>query len=131
MEVTKQLQNEEGSATIEFLAMVPLVFFIMMVFWQFLVAGYAVMVAQSAVNEVAKTYATTGGDYYETELVARELIDDAGGNLSFDSIVPTRSGKNFELTLHVKLDLVFVPDKYVGSLPDIPFSRSINSRVMD
>ncbi len=54
MDFKKVIRNERGVATIEFLAMLPLVFFIMMVFFQFLVAGYAIIIAQSAANEAAK-----------------------------------------------------------------------------
>lgn len=127
----KKLKNERGSATIEFLAMVPLVLLILMIFVQFLVAGYAVMVAQSAVNEAAKVYSTSG-DVSAAEIAASKVIDSAGGNLDFHGVNETgRNDNNFELTLNVDLKLMFIPEKYTGSMPNISFARSINGRVMD
>ena len=132
MMIKKRLDNEQGSATIEFLGMVPLVLLIMMIFWQFLVAGYAVIISQSALNEAAKTYAITSGNISETNATASEFIDNAGGNLDFVRVEEAyRSGNNFKLTLHVNLDLVFIPEKYVGVLPKISFKKSVSGRVMD
>jgi len=131
VKIIKVLRREEGSATIEFLAMVPLVFFIMMIFWQFLVAGYSAIVAQSAVNEAAKTYAVTN-NIAEASLAASNFIDDVGGNLEFVNLYESsRSGNNFGLTLNVNLELNFVPEKIVGVLPPVAFERSVNGRVMD
>lgn len=126
-----KLQNERGSATIEFIGMVPLVLLIMLILWQFLVAGYAVMVSQSAVNEAAKTYSVTDGSITEAIVAAKSVIDHAGGNLEFQSINAARNGNNFELTMYVKFNLIFVPDSIVGSLPPITFPRTINGRVME
>lgn len=132
MKIRKKLANEEGSATIEFLAMVPLVLLIMMIFWQFLVAGYAVIISQSALNEAAKTYATSSGDIGQANSAASEFISKAGGNLDFVSVEESyRNGNNFGLTLHVNLELIFIPDKYVGSLPKVSFEKSVSGRVMD
>jgi Flp pilus assembly protein TadG len=131
VKIIKILRREEGSATIEFLAMVPLVFFIMMIFWQFLVAGYSAIVAQSAVNEAAKTYAVTN-NIDEASLAASNFIDDVGGNLEFVNLYESsRSGNNFGLTLNVNLELNFVPEKIVGVLPSVAFERSVSGRVMD
>lgn len=127
----KKLQNERGSATIEFLAMVPLVLLIMMIFWQFLVAGYAVIISQSALNEAAKTYSVTDGSLSEANSTAKDFIQNAGGNLEFRNIADSRNGNNFRLTLYVNLNLVFIPEKYVGKLPKISFSKEISGRVME
>lgn len=130
--IRKKLGNEQGSATIEFLAMVPLVLLIMMIFWQFLVAGYAVIISQSALNEAAKTYATSSGNLSQASNTARDFISEAGGNLDFVRVEESsRSGNNFRLTLHVNLDLIFIPERYVGRLPKISFEKSVSGRVMD
>ncbi|MDW2879571.1 MULTISPECIES: TadE/TadG family type IV pilus assembly protein [Bacillaceae] len=126
----KKVRNERGSATIEFLAMVPLVLLILMIFIQFLVAGYAVMVAQSAVNEAAKVYSTSE-DLDKANIAASDVLASAGGNLNFNGVVESsRENNNFELTLNVDLRLIFIPEKYTGSMPDISFAKSINGRVM-
>lgn len=125
-----KLQNERGSATIEFIGMVPLVLLIMLILWQFLVAGYAVMVSQSAVNEAAKTYSVTDGSITEAIDAAKSVINLAGGNLEFKSLEETkRDGNNFELTMYVKFKLMFLPDNITGEVP--PFPRTINGRVME
>ncbi|WP_210367932.1 TadE family protein [Bacillus sp. REN3] len=132
MKRKERLDNEKGSATIEFLAMIPLVLLILMIFWQFLVAGYAVIISQSALNEAAKTYAVTSGNLSETSATASEFIDNAGGNLDFVRVEETyRSGNDFKLTLHVNLELIFIPEKYVEALPKVSFQKSVSGRVMD
>jgi Flp pilus assembly protein TadG len=132
MKIRKRLTNEQGSATVEFLAMMPLILLIMMIFWQFLVAGYAVIISQSALNEAAKTYAITSGDLGEANSMASEFINKAGGNLDFVRVEESyRNGNNFGLTLHVNLNLIFIPDKYVGKLPKVSFQKSVSGRVMD
>lgn len=125
----KVVKNERGVATIEFLAMLPLVFFIMMVFFQFLVAGYAIIIAQSAANEAAKTYSVTSS-IDEAKKAAEKVVETAGDNLEFKK-VETDGGNNFEMTVFVDMNLIFVPEKYAGKLPKITFSKSISGRVMN
>ncbi|MEK5037265.1 TadE/TadG family type IV pilus assembly protein [Sporosarcina sp. FSL K6-3457] len=129
MKFRKVFRNERGVATIEFLAMLPLVFFIMMVFFQFLVAGYAIIIAQSAANEAAKTYAVTSS-IREAESAAEKVVDTAGDNLEFKKI-EMDGGSDFELTVFVDMNLIFVPEKWTGKLPEITFSKSISGRVMN
>ncbi|MEJ9280008.1 pilus assembly protein [Ureibacillus thermosphaericus] len=127
----KYVKNEKGSALIEFLGMLPFVFLILLIFLQFLVAGYALFVSQSAVNEAAKTYAITG-DIEEARLSAQEFIDNTGGNIEFDSMPdPIRNNKNFELTLNIKFKFIFLPEKLFGEVPPIIISRTISGRVME
>lgn len=131
-QMKKKINNEDGSATIEFLAMVPLVFLIMMILWQFLVAGYAVIVAQSALNEAAKTYAVTE-DIGEATSSANNLVNKAGGNIEILSpLDPVNNGNNhFTLRMHVNLDLIFIPDSIAGYIPKVSFTREISGRVME
>lgn len=130
MRLKRFCKNERGAATIEFLSMLPLILFIMMVFFQFLVAGYAIIIAQSAANEAAKTYSVTKSTEDARES-ARKVVETAGENLKFRSMPEPTGGKNFELTVFVDMNLIFVPEKYTGKLPDITFSKTINGRVME
>lgn len=123
------LNDERGSATIEFLSMVPLVLLMMLIFWQFLVAGYAVIVTQSAANEAAKVYSVTK-DSAEAENAARKVINNAGNNLSLRSAAPS-GNKKFTITVNVDMHLLFLPKKWAGYLPPINFSRTISGRVME
>lgn len=127
----KKLKNEKGSATIEFLGMLPFVFLIVLIFWQFLVAGYALMVTQSAVNEAAKTYAITS-DIEEARDSAKGFLEKAGDNLVYESMPePTLDNKNFEMTLNVEFQFSILPESLFGELSKIPFSRTISGRVME
>jgi len=131
--ILKILRREKGSATIEFLAMVPLVLFIMMVFWQFLVAGYAVIISQSAVNEAAKTYSVTG-DSSKAEEKATAIINSMGGDLSIEDLDPNRDvdGNDFNMTLKAKFRLSFIPVEFVGvNTFELEIDRSLSGRVMD
>lgn len=123
-------KNEEGSATIEFLGMVPFVFLLMVMLWQFFVAGFAVMTAQSAANEAAKVYSTTGSTGQAIH-AARNVVGAAGGNISYDessSDIATGNGASFTAKIGVDFDLVFLPDSW--DLPDISIVRKSTSRVI-
>ena len=53
-ERVKERLDERGSSTIEFLGMIPLVFLVIMIAWQFIAGAHAVILAESAANEAAK-----------------------------------------------------------------------------
>jgi hypothetical protein len=130
----KLIKNEKGSATIEFIAMVPLVLLIMMILWQFLIAGYAVIITQSAANEAAKIYSLSENKS-EAENAAKRVIESAGDNLTFKSIDNPVSyngdSKNFKMNLNVEMNVIFIPKDIVGKIPPITFSKSISGRVME
>lgn len=127
----KKINNEEGSATIEFLGMVPLVLLIAMILWQFLVAGYAVIVTQSALNEAAKTYSVTANEG-EARAAAQDLINKAGGNLELRHVNPIPgAGNDFTMQIAVYFRVEFIPKKIVGSLPKVGFTRELSGRVME
>ena len=74
MDFKRAVSEEEGSATLEFLGMVPLVFMVMMIAWQFVVGVHGVIVAQSAVNEAAKVYSITG-EWTEARAAAQSTVN--------------------------------------------------------
>ena len=125
----KLVKNERGSAIIEFISMVPLVLLFMMIFWQFLVVGYAVMITQSAVNEAAKVYSVTA-DKEKAEEAAREIVKTSGDNLKFNN-VEIAGSKNFNATVTVDMNLKFLPKKFLGSVPPITFEKSISGRTVE
>ncbi|PRZ13273.1 TadE-like protein [Laceyella sediminis] len=53
-------RKRKGSATLEFITIIPLVFFMCLVVWQFFVAGMAVMETQSLVKEGVRLTASSG-----------------------------------------------------------------------
>ncbi|MGE8207124.1 TadE/TadG family type IV pilus assembly protein [Heyndrickxia sp. NPDC080065] len=131
------IKNEQGSATIEFLSMVPLVLLVMLLFWQFLVAGYAVIITQSAANEAAKVYSAAdvnsspASAKAAAEEAARKVINHSGKNLEFENLSTNLTGRDFTMTVKVNMNLLFIPKDIVGTLSQVTFSKSINGRVMD
>lgn len=128
----KWFKNERGSATIEFLSMIPLILLVMLIFWQFLVAGYAVIITQSAANEAAKIYSVTGSTIEATD-AANKVVATSGDNLTLRTdydIITHSSGRNFTAKVTVDMKLQFLPKKILGVLPPITFSKEISGKVL-
>jgi len=130
----RQLARERGSVTIEFIGVLPLVFLIMLVCWQFLLGVYAVITAQAAAHEAAKVYAVTQ-DEAEASDAARKVIDAAGGGIGFSAAsIHETGGGYFTAEVDVALELAVLPDIIKDNLdPEdkvISFSREIESRVV-
>ncbi|QED46418.1 TadE family protein [Cytobacillus dafuensis] len=128
----KLLKNERGSAIIEFVSMVPLVLLLMMILWQFLVAGYAVIITQSAANEAAKVYSVTK-DSTEAKHAAEKIINSAKATLklSGDNVINSSGSRNFEAKVKVDMTLKFLPKKFLGAVPPITFEKSISGRTVE
>ncbi|KOP83350.1 TadE family protein [Cytobacillus solani] len=128
----KLLKNERGSAIIEFISMVPLVLLLMMILWQFLVAGYAVIITQSAANEAAKNYSVTK-DRMEANAAAEKIVQNAKGILKLNGNVNIQnlSSRDFKATVTVDMSLKFLPKDFLGILPPLTFDKSINGRTVE
>lgn len=128
----KLLKNERGSAIIEFVSMVPLVLLLMMILWQFLVAGYAVIITQSAANEAAKTYSVTK-DRNEANAAAEKIVQNAKATLKLNGNVNIvdLNARDFKATVTVDMSLKFLPKKFLGILPPLTFDKSINGRTVE
>ena len=121
----KRLNNEKGSASIEFLGMVPLLLLLFVMLWQFLVVGYALIVTQSAVNEGAKVYAVTE-DPLEASAKARHIMDKVGRSIR--QTVPltvnySGGSPDFTAVLQTEVELVFLPADMRKGLPAIPIKK--------
>ncbi|MFO1442100.1 pilus assembly protein [Bacillus sp. Bva_UNVM-123] len=127
------VKNERGSATIEFLSMIPLILLVMMIFWQFLVAGYAVIITQSAANEAAKIYSVTESKEQATE-AANKIVSTSGDNLKlrtdYEIINRSSGSRDFTATVTVDMRLQFLPKKILGVLPPITFNKEISGKVL-
>nr|WP_156647136.1 TadE/TadG family type IV pilus assembly protein [Lentibacillus sp. JNUCC-1] len=123
-------RNEEGSATIEFLGIVPIVLIVMMVVVQFVVGIHGVIVAQSAVNEYADVYSVTG-DSGEAGATAQKILDTTSyvsGNVAVSQV----NDKYFTADIDVDISLIFLPKKLRnGYIPDISYSTSTSGRVIE
>jgi len=128
----KKIKDQNGSATLEFLGMVPLVLLIMVMLWQFLVGAFALMTVQSAANEAAKVYSTTENSG-EALQAAKVIIEDTGDSISYNSSksgIASGSNNEFTATIGIQMDLVFLPESITKSIPPIPINQDVTSRVI-
>lgn len=133
MRLKRIAANEKGSVTVEFIAILPFVFLIMLICWQFLVGVYGVIISQSAANEAAKVYAITGNSG-EAMQAAKNVVNAAGGYISFNDCDITGNGSGyFTAKVGVQMELAFLPDWLYIEKEDryISFDREITSRVMN
>ena len=133
---SRALQNERGSVTVEFIGILPFVFLVLLILWQFLTGVYAVIIAQSAANEAAKVYSTTGSSS-EAIKAAREIVNSAGGGISYDgtnSRITSEGPNYFVASIGVNLDLFFIPDFIKQNMEEkdrvISLSRELRGRVV-
>lgn len=70
------IRSGKGSATLEFLAILPLVMLMCLLVWQFIVAGMAVMDTQSLVSEAVR-YASTSHDEKKAKKLALKKFGDS------------------------------------------------------
>lgn len=133
---SRALQNEKGSVTVEFIGILPFVFLILLILWQFLTGVYAVIIAQSAANEAAKVYSITGNSS-EARKAAREIVNSAGGGISYDgtnSRITSEGPNYFVASIGVNLDLFFIPDFIKQNMEEkdrvISLSRELRGRVV-
>jgi len=134
---SRALQNERGSVTVEFIGILPFVFLILLILWQFLTGVYAVIIAQSAANEAAKVYSITGNSS-EAKKAAREIVNSAGGGISYNdsnSSISHEGANLFVARIGVNLDLFFIPDFIKQNMEEkdrvISLSRELRGRVVN
>lgn len=132
--LNKIRKNEEGSATIEFLGIVPIALIFMMVVWQFIVGVNAVVVAQSAANQYAEVYSVTK-DKSDAQNAALEIINATGDYVTFESFVVEPNDysydREFTAEIAVNIRLVFIPQLFGGSVPSVPYSATAFGRVIE
>ncbi len=130
MDMFKKVKEEEGSATVEFLGILPFILIIVMIAWQMIVGIQAVVVAQSAANEAAKVYSMTE-DSVEATQAAQKIVEAGGSYLSFNGASGMGS-KDFTTKINVKIDLVFLPNKLFSGnkAPSIPYSTEASGKVI-
>ncbi|USG65675.1 pilus assembly protein [Brevibacillus ruminantium] len=132
MRLKQMIRNEKGSMTVEFLAVLPLVFVILMICWQFLIGAYAVITAQAAANEAAKVYAITGNSS-EALNAAKNVVSAAGGGIGYVS-GNISHGNYFTADIQVQIDLIFIPSLIRDNMDPkdrvITFHREMTGRVI-
>lgn len=125
----RKIKNEEGSATIEFLGMVPLVFSVMMIAWQFIAGFHGLMIAESAASEAAKVYSVTA-DVGEATNAAQNIVDAGGSYISFAG-APISGSNNFTASVSVNIDFVFLPaSMFAGGKPTFSYTADTSGKVI-
>ncbi|MFS0784431.1 TadE/TadG family type IV pilus assembly protein [Bacillus sp. 1P06AnD] len=127
-----RIRSEKGSATIEFLGILPLAILALLIVWQLIVGIHGVIVAQSAANEAAKVYSVTeeNGEAYNA---ANKIVSSASGYLQMTSGSPINadSSRDFTSKVSVDIQLVFLPKKlFSGAAPSVPFTAEVSGRVI-
>lgn len=130
-----RINGQKGSATVEFLGILPFVFLLLLILWQFLTGVYAVIIAQSAANEAAKVYAITGKSDEALD-AAQKIVGSAGGGITYHGGGSGISGDGsyFTAKVGVHLDLLFLPDFIKQNMDEedrvISFTRELRGRVI-
>ncbi|MFS0554933.1 TadE/TadG family type IV pilus assembly protein [Brevibacillus sp. 179-C9.3 HS] len=134
--LTRQLSNEKGSVTIEFIGILPLIFLFMLICWQFLLGIYGIIAAQSAANEAAKVFAITGNQDSALN-AAKKVLNGAGGGIGYnggESYIEYKDEGYFKVIVGANLEIAFLPDILTDNMkPEdkvISFQREITSRVV-
>ncbi|MEC5424933.1 pilus assembly protein [Virgibacillus sp. C22-A2] len=123
-------KEESGSATIEFLGIVPVALILLMVILQFIVGINGVLVTQSAANEYASVYSITKNQS-EASAAANKILNSTGNYLSSQSI-SVNGSKNFTAQVNSKIKLIFLPEKIRGySIPQISLQATASGRVIE
>lgn len=121
--------DEKGSATIEFLGMVPLIFMTMLIIWQFIAGFHGLMMAESAANEAAKVYSVTA-DAGEASSAAQKIVEAGGSYVSFSG-APISGTNNFTANVSINIDFVFLPAKFFpGGKPSFSYTADTSGKVI-
>lgn len=128
----KRFKTEDGSATIEFIGIVPLALLLLMIVWQFIVGINGVLVTQSAANEYAKVYSITQ-NAGEASQAANKVLSTTGNYLQNRGVTGSNlASKEFTAEANVNIRMVFLPSEIFGyTIPSIPYSASASSRVIE
>lgn len=124
--------DEKGSATIEFLGMVPLVFMVLIIMWQMIVSIHGFVIVQSAANEAAKVYSVTK-DSAEAITAAQKMVSAGSGYLVFQSapIDDANPDPRFTTEVNAEIQLIFLPKKlFGGKTPSFSVSSQASGRVI-
>ena len=126
-------KDEQGSASLEFIAMVPYVFLLMAILWQLVVGAYALITVQSAANEAAKVFSVSL-ESGEALQAARDIINRTGDSIRYSAARSYVSGVgrdgSFSVRIGVDLDLAHLPDKFFPNRLTIPITQKTVSRVI-
>lgn len=126
--IKRKLKEEEGSATLEFLGIMPFMLLVVVIMWQMIVTVHGVVLIQSAANEAGKVYAITK-DKSEASAAAQDIVSNASGYLTFQS-APITGDRNYTAQVKANIRFVFLPKKYFGNA-SYHFTSTAKGRVVE
>lgn len=103
----KSLQNQQGSVTLEYIMILPLVFIMCLFIWQFIVAGMAVWETQYLVREGIRQAASDRDVEKEEERGKKAFPSDGNFRLK-DYKVQMKDGQVIATAI-TEIDAVFLP----------------------
>ncbi|WP_167578720.1 TadE family protein [Jeotgalibacillus proteolyticus] len=125
----KHVLDERGSATIEFIGIVPLVFFVLLFVWQLIAGAHGLILAHSAVNEAAKVYSVTA-EAGEASQAAESIIQAGGSHVSFGG-APISGTDQFTASVTIRIDMVFLPSAFFpGGKPTVSYTADTTGKVI-
>lgn len=125
----KKLKNEKGAMSIEFLGILPFFFMFFLLLWQVIASGYAIHTVKMAASEGAKTYAATSDINASQNTVTQAIGNSSVVDFDGMQVVILNSSGKFELNLHVRHSLIFVPSQWKSST-SITLDESVVSQVL-
>ncbi|MDG4858493.1 AAA family ATPase [Streptomyces sp. T-3] len=99
-----RLQNDRGSAIVEFAGMAPLIFLVIAIIWQAVLYGYTYSLAGNAADEAARAGAVRGAA--ECQVAAQERLPGAWqGNFTADC--PPPGADVYQVSVEVQVPVFF------------------------
>lgn len=114
-----ELDSEQGSQVLEFIILLPMIFMVFLIGWQFLLAGHTFIVTANAAREGARALAVCNASFVEAYDAANDSVADV-----FDAIViPIDGDDKVSVTVTTKIPAIKVFRGNVDVfLPPVPFT---------
>jgi hypothetical protein len=113
-------RDERGIELVEFVALFPLVLFTLAILWQFVLVGYAGVLASGAAREGARA-AATREDVNRAVTNASPGFD---GRRQWNALAGYPCGSNNPVTVQVRLQVPHVIFPFIGALDGYPWVTS-------
>ncbi|PFK47106.1 MULTISPECIES: TadE family protein [Bacillus cereus group] len=127
------LKNEEGSATLEFIGILPIVIIFFVFLWQFSLVTYSYFLGHSAANEAAKVYSITGNSAKANSIIQKTIGTNSNHFLYLkDSEItsPNNAGE-FKVKVLTHYNVKILPDFLETEIPPIEMKQEVASQVIE
>jgi ABC-type transport system involved in cytochrome bd biosynthesis fused ATPase/permease subunit len=122
-------RHRRGSPTVEFILLVPFFILCLLLLWQLVILGMAVMHTQAAVRDVARVMALTN-DKEQAEVQAEQSFPDMESYRKEQVWIETKDGQaQVKIKTEVDLVLLQVPYRfYLEEEASAPIIRKVQDR---